>query len=542
MRFSLFILLGIVTLFAKASLSTLYAQEDRFYIRAITDNIEIPTTTKDSTVSYEGTDYRLQKLFKEHHVKVFRRGFKFAERDKLKRTFFGIATTPAFQKELLELTDLFEFGESFTAQSLKIYEPNDYGQTSVTGQGQGANAFLDYYDFIDVPRAWYYTTGNPEIVIGISDAIVDAEDAEFAGRTTQITKSSYSHGHGMSVGATAAASGNNGIGIPGVCYDCKVVTSNYGSFKELKPLVKLANAGARIINCSWGSTRYYDTAQEVIYELAAKGIIVVSVPHNKSYSKTKGKMVHYPGGYDKVINVGSIQHRNPDPLESVKIEEKNGKYYFANVENYVGAHGGFQDNDLTKTMRFYESSIKNLDSTVDIMAPGTFIFRYGRYAEKKRDSLYNLYPATSPSAPLVTGTIGLMLSLNPCLSVDEVDSIIKLTATNIDSIYVNKPYIGKYGAGTLNAGRAVKMVHDMSEFSEYAIIENQDFPRWNLTLDAPYKVKMRQVRFRESVNLNITAREEIKIEEETVLLPSENGSIYLGIDPKARYDCKKFSE
>ncbi|RMB61079.1 hypothetical protein EAX61_06270 [Dokdonia sinensis] len=541
MRYSLVIAL-VVSFFAKALLSSLYAQDDRFYIRAVTDDIEIPTSASDSVVSYEGTDTRLQKLFNKHNVKVFRRGFKFAERDKLKRTFFGIATTQEFQSDLLKLTDLFEFGESFTAQSLKIYEPNDYGQTSVTGQGLGANAFLDYYDFIDVPKAWYYTTGSPDIIVGISDAIVDPDDPEFAGKTKQITKSSYSHGHGMSVGATAVANGDNGIGIPGVCYDCSVVTANYGSFKELKPLVTLANAGARVINCSWGSTRYYDTAQEVIYELAAKGVVVVSLPHNKSYNKTKGKMIHYPGGYDKVINVGSIQHRNPDALESVKIEERNGKYYFANVANYLGAHGGFKDNDLTKEMKFYEISINNLDSTVDIMAPGTFIFRYGRYAENKREALYNLSPATSPSAPLVTGTIGLMLSLNPCLSVDEVDSIIKLTSTNIDSIYVNKPYYGKYGAGTLNTGRAVKMVHNMLEFSEYATIQNQDFARWDLTMDAPYKVKLREVRFRESVNLNITAREEIKIEEETVLLPSENGSIFLGIDPKARYDCKNFSQ
>ena len=180
-----------------------------------------------------------------------------------------------------------------------------------------------------------------------------------------------------------------------------------------------------------------------------------------------------------------------------------------------------------------------MDRTVDIMAPGNFVFRYGRLGKlEEGESLYNQFSATSPAAPLVTGTIGLMFSLNPCLSVDEVNSIIKLSATNIDYISGNLPFKGNYGAGALHTGRAVKMVHDMLETNEYTMIENQDFTRWNFSLDAAKKIKIRNQRITDSSRVHFTAKREIFIERETVILPSEKGSIFLEVNPKAEYSCK----
>ena len=156
--------------------------------------------------------------------------------------------------------------------------------------------------------------------------------------------------------------------------------------------------------------------------------------------------------------------------------------------------------------------------------------------------LYNQVEKTSPSAPLVTGTIGLMFSINPCLSVDEVNSIIKLSATNIDFIKANAPFKGMYGAGSLHTGRAVKMSYDMLQPDSYTMIENQQFSRWNLNLDAAHKIKIRNQRFTDSVQVHFTAKNEILIENETVLLPSENGEMILTIDPEATYNCKEIKE
>lgn len=518
-----------------------WSQEDRFYIRTIDEHIEIPVTTKDSIVTYTGTHQKLKELFETYHVSLFRKGFKYAGRDKLKRTYFVIAKSPNFQKSLLEeVSDIFEFGESLEPETLKIYEPNDYGITSTIGENTGLQVNLDYLDFLGVPQAWYYTTGSPNIIMGISDGSVDPEDPDFKGRVTVVRKSSYSRGHGISVATTAAASGNNGYGVVGVCSDCSVYTTTYGDFKFLNQLLELSRAGAKVINCSWGGTRYHETAQEAINEMRDNGTVIVAVSHNPSFRVTKGKIPRYPAAYEHVISVGSIQHRFDDPSESMRVNKK-GNPYAVGLKYYVGRAVGFKGNDINNERFIYKASTNNLDPYVDILAPGNFIFRYGKYSETE-EILYNQTEKTSPAAPLVTGTIGLMFSVNPCLSVDEVNSIIKLSATNIDFVKANAEFKGMYGAGSLHTGRAVKMSYDMLQPDTYTMIENQQFSRWNLRLDAAYKLKIRNQRFTDSVRVNFTAKNEILIENETVLLPSENGEIILTIHPEASYNCKEIKE
>jgi len=512
-----------------------HSQEDRFYIRTHKASIEIPTQTLDSVVRYTGTNARLKRLFTEHRVKTFRKGFKYAQRDKLKRTYFVIADNPSFQQALLtEVADIFEFGESLEKEKLKIYEPNDYGTTSTTGSNTGAQAYLDYYDFIGMPQAWYYTTGSRDVIIGISDGTVNTEDPEFAGKTTQFKKAPYAKGHGNSTAATAAGQGDNSYGITGVCYDCSIYSTTYGDFKFFNQLLELSRAGAKVINCSWGSTTYYETAQEAINQLRDNGTVIVSVPHNESFSKTKGLKPRYPGAYEHVINVGSIQHRYDTPQDNIQVSEK-GKYYAASVKYHLARTGGFSNDDPKNgTYKLYLSSSNNLDPTVDIVAPGNFIFKYSDF-EKDRTIDYNPFAATSPAAPLVSGTVGLMFSLNSELSVDEVNSIIKLTATNIDHIKANKPFTGMYGAGSLHAGRAVKFTHDMLSLNDYAVVENQHFTRWKFKLDAAKKIKIKNQIFEKDAVVDFNATDEILIQEESVFLPTQEGSILLTVDPSKTY-------
>lgn len=518
------------------------SQEDRFYIRVKNANFEIPLITQDSIVTYKGDDARIAEVFNQYDIKVFRKGFKYAERSKLKRTYFGIASSPNFKKDLLvKAGDIFEFGESLDKDVLKIYEPNDYGTTSTIGKSLGAPVNLDYFDFVGIPQAWYYTTGKPQVIIGISDGYVDPEDPEFKGRLTEIRKSSGSQKHGTGVAATAAASGDNGYASTGVCYNCSVYTTTYGDFRELKQLLELARAGVKVINCSWGQARYYETAQEVINEIRDLGTVIVSVPHNISYSKTKGKRKYYPGAYEHVISVGTVQHTYDNIEDGLRTSEKTGDYYAERQRYHVGRTGRFKNNDPSKEYILYLSSTNNLDESVDILAPGNGIFRYQVYAETGQID-QNIYNHTSPAAPIVTGTIGLMFSLNPCLSVDEVNTLIRLSATNIDFVKANAPLRGKYGAGSLHAGRAVQMTHHMLKEDETVLLENQSYNRWNFTLKAPYNIALRNERFTDSARVKFTAKRQIILGPETVLLPDNNGSVQLTIDPTSTYNCKDLKE
>lgn len=53
-----------------------------------------------------------------------------------------------------------------------------------------------------------------------------------------------------------------------------------------------------------------------------------------------------------------------------------------------------------------------------------------------------------------------MVAANPDITNDEIDSILRVSATNIDSL--NPTYVGKIGAGRLNSADAVTMAYMMT--------------------------------------------------------------------------------
>lgn len=517
------------------------AQEDAwFYLRA-KDTLINPTFEKTANgLRYTGQDEALVTIFSNHDISIFKKTYRNANKANLKKTFFVVAKDASLMEALLQdASHLFVWGEIISEENKKIFEPNDYGLTSTIGENLGAQANLDYYDFLGVPQAWYYTTGNKDIVVGISDGSVDLEDIEFKGKTTEFLRAPYSKGHGMSVAMSAAGRGDNAYGIPGICYDCSIYTTSYSHYSTLSQLVELSKAGAKVINCSWGLKKSYDKAQQAVYDMLENGTVIVSTGANAPLLKTKGVAYYYPASYDKVIGISSGFHRYEDYRENIfwTSHETGPKYYAKNLRYHVGANVGFIDNDTTQIpKRIYKRSIKNLNTEIDILGPGMGIFRYSEYYEKDEIDLSK--GQTSGVAPLITGTIGLMFSLYPCLPADQVESILKMTSTNIDSIEANMPYRGLYGSGMLHTGRAVEMVFKLYAENETAYIENQDFSRWDFEISSLSKeVRIRNQKFTDSATLKVNAKNSIVIGVNTVLKPSKNGSISLKIDPSMEKQC-----
>ncbi|SRX74801.1 S8 family peptidase [Aequorivita antarctica] len=533
MRISLLLLFIILS-----SFSVIAQTEAWFYLRARDTSFVPPFEKNGDYLKYSGNDARLKAALKNYKIKIFKKTWKHAKKQNLKKTFFVVADNEALMTDLLQnMSHLFEFGELIADEDKKIFEPNDYGLTSTIGENLGAQVNLDYLDFLEVPKAWYYTTGSRDIVIGISDGSIEPDDKEFEGKSKIVRKSLLVNGHGFSVAETAAGQGDNGYGIPGVCYDCSIYATNYRHLNTLEQLVELSKMGVKVINCSWGISRYYETAQAAIYEMMDNGTVVVAVGHNIAFSKSDGKKIYYPGGYDKVIAVSSASHRYEHFSENIQYLKDKEIYYIKDIRNYVGQTGGFKNNDTTQTPSLYPISISNLNTSIDIVAPGTGLFRYGKLKldNKVETTQFN---QTSSVAPLVTGTIGLMFSLYPCLPAEEVESIIKFTSTNIDDVEPNKPYAGLYGSGMLNTGRAVKMVFDMFAEKERVKIENQRFSRWDFKLTAISEVLMQNQEFTEDSNLELTSRKRITIAKNTVLKPNAKGKIHLKIDPSLKKECE----
>ncbi|MCB0464728.1 MAG: S8 family serine peptidase [Aequorivita sp.] len=531
----------VIILFSFLILSTfsVNAQKEAwFYLRARDTSFVPSFEKKGDYLSYSGNDARLKAALKNYKIKIFKKTWKNAKKQNLKKTFFVVADKEALMTDLLQnASHLFEFGELIAEEDKKIFEPNDYGLTSTIGDNLGAQVNLDYLDVLEVPKAWYYTTGSRDVIVGISDGSIKPDDKEFAGKTKIIQKSFLSKGHGFSVAESAAGQGNNAYGIPGICYDCSIYATNYNYIKTLEQLVELSKMGVKVINCSWGTSKYYETAQQAVYEMLDNGTVIVAIGHNPDFSKTQGKVFYYPASYDKVIAVSSAQHRYEHYWENIQIEEDKGLYYIKNIRYYVGLTGGFKNNDTTQVPHLYPISIRNINSAIDIVAPSTGIFRYGELALNGFVDV-SQFNQTSGVAPLVTGTIGLMFSLYPCLPAEEVETIIKFTSTNIDDVEPNKPYAGMYGSGMLNTGRAVKMVFDMFAEKEPVKIKNQRFSRWDFKLTSISEVLMQNQEFTKDSNLELTSKKRITISKNTVLKPNSNGKIHLKINPSLKKECE----
>jgi len=520
------------------SLPVLGQESEWFYLRAV-DTVVFPEfERKGELLHYVGNDEALREFMGMYVIRTFKKTWKHAKKENLKKTFFAIADKANFGEELVRrFPHLFVYSERIDEEDKKIFEPNDYGLTSTIGENLGSQVNLDYYDVIGVPQAWYYTTGSRDVIIGISDGSIDTLDIEFAGKSKIVRPSMLADGHGYSVAETAAGQGNNAYGIPGVCYDCSIYATHYSTWNTLEQLVELSRMGVKVINCSWGTTRYYQTAQDAIYEMLENGTVVVAIGHNKSFEEGQGKVYYYPASYDGVIAVSSASHRYADYRENIQLEEGKNLYYVENIRYYVGRTAGFIENDTTRTPYLYPVSIKNLNDKIDIVAPSVGIFRYGELALRGKEDV-SIYNQTSGVAPLVTGTVGLMFSLYPCLPADEVETILKLTATNIDAIEANKPYYGMYGAGMLHTGRAVKMVYDMFQEGAVVTIENQTFDRWKFKLTSVSPIVIRDQTFAEASQVHFTSQRSITLSGSVSLKPSTLGGMVLKIDPKSVKACE----
>lgn len=528
----------LVFLFCFLCSSTIYSQEDSwFYIRAKDSLVEIPFIKNGEFLTYSGKDEKLKSIFGNYKISRFKKTYRKAKKQDLKSTFFVIADRATLLPDLLQnAKHLFKSGEPITGEEKKTFEPNDYGLTSTIGDSKGFPVNLDYLDFLGVPEAWYYTTGDRKTVIGISDATIDTTNAEFKGKVKVFGKTHEVKGHGNSTAAIAAAQGDNGYGLAGVCYDCSIYSTTYGRFNSFEYLQELSKAGAKVINCSWVGPFYYENVQEQINEMLDRGTLLVAAAGNIGWDKNKGEKLYYPASYDHVISVSSVNYKYENEQENILIED-NGRFYIENIRGYVGRTGGFKDNDPSSAITTYQVSVTTLNEEVDILAPSNGQVQFYLSLTKGKP-IYIPVEATSPAAPLVTGTIGLMFSLYPCLPAKEVGSILKMTSTNIDDIEANKPFAGKYGAGMLHTGRAVKMVFDMFAEKEPVKIENQRFNRWDFKLTSISKVVMRNQEFTEAARLDLTSKSGITLLENTILKPSESGKIHLKIDPTLEKECE----
>jgi subtilisin family serine protease len=289
--------------------------------------------------------------------------------------------------------------------------PNDY---SLNFSGNWA------LDLIGAQASWDITTGDGNVVLAINDQNFYVNHEELTGKinyydsTNTATKT-----HGTAVATIAAGNTNNYSGLSSIGYNSSLslYRMNYNN------ILMASYEGAKVINLSWASGCSYNSyAQAAIDEAWNNGTFIIASAGNGTTCGNPDALV-YPASYNHVFSVTSVGSQD-------------------NIEKIIG-------NPSTR---------HQTNSSVDICAPGHNV------PITAAPGWYLYSSGTSFAAPYVTGTVGLMLSANPNLTTQEIDSVLRISATNINSL--NPNYVGKIGSGRLNSYEAVRIAHEMNLISQ----------------------------------------------------------------------------
>jgi subtilisin family serine protease len=306
-----------------------------------------------------------------------------------------------------------------------------------TGQREG-KAGAD----VSAGYAWEKTHGSKKVVVAVLDTGVDYTHPDLAGnmwhRPADVEMyvdrelgvvddyNGFSavegerdpmdeNGHGTHCAGIVGAEGDNNLGIAGVNWQVEIMPLKFmgrGGFGSTKDAIeainytierKKAGVNVRVISASWGSRQKSKALEDVIRKAGEEDILFVAAAGNDSTDADKTP--HYPSNY-KLPNV-------------IAVAALDRKDQLASFSNY-GA------------------------KSVHLAAPGREILSTwlnGGYEE---------HSGTSMATPFVAGIAGLVLSVEPNLSVKELRDRLFESVDKTDSLK------GKVATGgRLNAARAV---------------------------------------------------------------------------------------
>jgi serine protease len=325
---------------------------------------------------------------------------------------------------------------------VEFAQPNYYYYPMAVTPNDPLYKYQWHYSAIKLPNAWDLTTGSSSVVVAVLDTgkmdhpdlegqflpgydfITDAVDAgDGDGRDSDPTNpnTALNASHGTHVAGTIAALSNNGVGVTGVCWNCKVLPVRVvgdvnATTADIVAGIRWA-AGlrvngittnpnpAKVINMSLGgefSCGADSAFQNSINAVYDRGVSVVVSAGNSN----KDAAGFTPASCNNVITVAATT-------------------YFSKRASYASAYNYSDD---------YPDAV--LSTT----------------RHKKGVYNYRSYQGTSMAAPHVSGVIGLMLSLDNSLTPAQILAKLQSTAKVIP---VEK-CSGGCGAGLIDANAALR--------------------------------------------------------------------------------------
>jgi subtilisin family serine protease len=358
----------------------------------------------------------------------------------------GGKSTDQLADQLSQLDGVDFVEPNYVLKSSRIPNDGAFGQLWAlhnTGQLDGT-AGAD----INAPAAWDLTTGG-DVTVAVVDTGVDYNhvdlknniwtnpadppngiDDDHNGFVDDVHGIDLSNGdsdpmddsgHGTHVAGIVGSEGNNGLGTVGVNWKVHLMAlkflnaSGEGSTAQAAEAIDYAiNAGAKVINASWGGPAYSFALYKAIKDADNQGVLFVAAAGNEGDNSDTSP--EYPAAFD-LPNIVSVAATDSDDS-------------LLDFSNYGSR-------------------------TVDLGAPGDEI--YSTVPKQVSASGYAYFSGTSMAAPFVSGAAALYLARTPQSTVTQVRDALLQSVDPLPSLAGKTVTGGRLDVGkALGAGQSVQ--------------------------------------------------------------------------------------
>lgn len=447
-----------------------YATAQRQFTISIMDAAQITAINESEGQVYPVfSNESINQVFEHYELYKFELAYPAARLASTRRVWLIECNEIQLMYDLMEMEEtIFLDGEEVPEGEL-TYSPNDYGLTTqVSGQKD--------LDLIRAKDAWDITTGNPNVIIGISDTYFNITHEDLINKIDTVRNNVFNPNdpneyHGTLTAGAAGAETDNNKGISSIGFNCKLDLSDRWSFSGHNEFLQMSKDRVRVVNGSWYTSCNYALSLKRIYdEVYENGTIACFGAGNGFNVGKDGNGIRrltrnhcdwgptYPAACPHNISVSSVgcdvnygqKSWWPGLTDSIKWNWKDIHENVVQKYDTIDVGGsGSGSSTYYPAGSVFQTEVHNHNSTVDIVAPGYTV------RTTTMDGNYYSVNGTSFASPLVAGTCGLMLSAKSCLTPYQLEYGLKTTAVNIYTIPENQPYVGQLGAGRLDAGSAV---------------------------------------------------------------------------------------
>lgn len=234
-------------------------------------------------------------------------------------------------------------------------------------------------------------------------------------------------GHGTYTAGLAAASGDDGIGIAGVCWSCPIIPvkaldrRGRGDDATIALGIRWAvDRGARIISMALGGPNESRVLDEAVRYATSRGALIIAAAGNDGV----GGAASYPAAFADVLSVAAL--------------DRDGSV----------------------------ATFSTSGSSVDLAAPGVQILSTSW--QRLQGDGYEVADGTSAASPQVAGVAALVLGRRDTLTPDQLADVLRLGADDIDAPGPDD----RSGYGRVDLQRSLALVDDPN-LLQSSVIEGQ---------------------------------------------------------------------